>query len=126
MTFEEFQPVKFFTSRSGFFTNILEVKNKGSLKNLNPLSLLGCALYSSNISRLLISFCLRILVANINLPAFFFKASVVLLLPVLTAFHIALEFGDELNACGFQQLFGQLWRDIALVSKHLAKQLLQQ
>ncbi len=40
-------------------------------------------------------------------------------------FHVALEFGDELNACGFEQLFCQLLRDIALVGKHLTKQLLE-
>lgn len=41
-------------------------------------------------------------------------------------FHVALELGDELNACGFEQLFCQLLRDIAFVCKHFAKQLLQQ
>jgi hypothetical protein len=41
-------------------------------------------------------------------------------------FHVALELGDELNACGFEQLFCQLLRDIAFVSKHLAKQLSEQ
>ena len=41
-------------------------------------------------------------------------------------FHVALELGNELNACGFEQLFCQFVRDITFVSKHLAKQLLQQ
>jgi hypothetical protein len=41
-------------------------------------------------------------------------------------FHVAFELGDELNACGFQQLFCQLLRDIAFVSKYFAEQLLQQ
>lgn len=40
-------------------------------------------------------------------------------------FHIAFEFGDDLNACGLQQLFCQFLRDIAFVGKHFAKQLLQ-
>lgn len=34
--------------------------------------------------------------------------------------------GDELNASDFEQLFCQLLRNITLVSKHFAKQLLQQ
>jgi len=41
-------------------------------------------------------------------------------------FHVALEFGDELNACGLEQLFCQLLRDITFVREHFAKQLLQQ
>jgi len=32
-------------------------------------------------------------------------------------FHIALKLGDELNACGFEQLFGQFLGDIAFVRK---------
>src|SRR4028118_231751 len=35
-------------------------------------------------------------------------------------------FGNELDACGFKQLFCQLLRDIAFVGKHFAKQLLHQ
>jgi len=33
---------------------------------------------------------------------------------------------NELNACGIEQLFCELLGDIAFVSKHFAKQLLQQ
>ena len=40
--------------------------------------------------------------------------------------HVALELGDELDACGLEQLFCQLLRDIAFVRKHCAQQLLQQ
>ncbi len=61
---------------SGFFTNTLEVKNNGSLINLNPLSLLCCALYSHNTSRSVNMLLSNIFVANINLPALIFSASI--------------------------------------------------
>jgi len=41
-------------------------------------------------------------------------------------FHVALEFGNELNACGLEQLFCQSLRDIAFAREHFAEQLLQQ
>ena len=62
---------------SGFFTNTLEVKNNGSFKNLNPLSLLCWSLYSSNICWLVISFLSKMFVASINLPALIFSADII-------------------------------------------------
>ncbi len=41
-------------------------------------------------------------------------------------FDVTLEFGEQLNACGMEQLFRQVWRDIAFVRKQFATQLLQQ
>ncbi len=41
-------------------------------------------------------------------------------------FHVAFELGDELNACGFEQLFGEPLRNVAFVREDFAEQLLQQ
>jgi len=62
---------------SGFFRKTLEVKNSGSFKNLNPLSLLCWSLYSSNICWLVISFLSKMFVASINLPALIFSADII-------------------------------------------------
>jgi hypothetical protein len=62
---------------SGFFTKTLEVKNNGSFKNLNPLSLLCWSLYSSNICSLVISFLSKMFVASVNLPALLFSADII-------------------------------------------------
>lgn len=36
-------------------------------------------------------------------------------------FHVAFEPGNELNARGLEQLFGELLRDITFVREHFAK-----
>jgi hypothetical protein len=62
---------------SGFFTKTLEVKNNGSFKNLNPLSLLCLSWYSSNICWRVISFLSKMFFASINLPALIFSADII-------------------------------------------------